>query len=146
MKSHTGTVYHSGGHPSMHPCSQQHHPPSIHGKPNFLLAIPSGNSQCHPQHLHWHPHRNAPPSHKPQVQRTLGQVGCLAQGIPGISKGTNMIVFIRQDNVSIDRRKDVTYGRVCINYHPKKADPNCTCLTVGGNRITYPRDWGYPHC
>jgi hypothetical protein len=44
----------------------------------------------------------------------------------------------------IGRRKDVTYGRMCINYHPEKADPNCTCLTVGSNCITYPRDCGNP--
>jgi hypothetical protein len=68
------------------------------------------------------------------------KLGCLSQGIPGISKGTNMIVFIGQDNVPIDRCKDVAYGHVCINYHPEKADPNRTCLTVSGNCITYPGD------
>jgi hypothetical protein len=72
------------------------------------------------------------------------KLGRLAQGITGISNGTNTIVFIRQDNVPIDQRKDIMYGRVCVNYHPEKADPNCTCLTVGGNRITYPRDCGTP--
>jgi hypothetical protein len=69
---------------------------------------------------------------------------CLAQGIPGISKDTNTIDFITQDDVPIDQCKDVTYGRVCVNYSPEKANPNCTCLTIGGNRITYPRDWGTP--
>jgi hypothetical protein len=72
------------------------------------------------------------------------ELGRLAQGIPGISNGTNTIVFIRQDNVPIDRRKDVTYGCVCVNYRPEKADPNCTRLTIGGNHITYPRDCGTP--
>jgi hypothetical protein len=33
---------------------------------------------------------------------------------------------------------------VCVNYHPEKADPNCTCVTIGGNRITYPKDCGTP--
>jgi hypothetical protein len=72
------------------------------------------------------------------------ELGHLAQGIPGISKGTNTIVFIGQDNVLINQRKDITYGRVCVNYHPEKADPNCTCLTVGSNCITYPRDCSAP--
>jgi hypothetical protein len=71
------------------------------------------------------------------------KLGCLAQGIPSISNGTNTIVF-RRDNIPINRPKDVTYGRMCVNYCPEKADPNCTCLTVGGNRITYPRDCGTP--
>ena len=72
------------------------------------------------------------------------ELGCLAQGIPGKSPVTNTIVFIGRDNVFIDRCKDITYGRVCINYQPKKADPNCTRLTVGGNSITYPGDCGTP--
>jgi hypothetical protein len=72
------------------------------------------------------------------------ELGRLAQGIPGKSKGTNTIVFIKRDDVPIDRRRDVTYGRVCVNYRPEKADPNRTRLTVGGNRITYPGDCGTP--
>jgi hypothetical protein len=72
------------------------------------------------------------------------ELGCLAQGIPGVSNGTNTIVFIRQDNVPINQRKDITYGRVCINCCPERADPNRTCLTIGGNCIIYPGDWGTP--
>jgi hypothetical protein len=72
------------------------------------------------------------------------ELGRLAQGIPGVSKGSNMIVFIGQDNVLINQCKDVRYGRVCVNFCPEKANPNCTCLTVSGNHITYPRDCGTP--
>jgi hypothetical protein len=72
------------------------------------------------------------------------KLGCLAQGIPGFSNGTNMIVFIRRNDVPIDQRKDVTYGCVCVNYPPEKADPNHTCLTDGSNHITYPGDCGIP--
>jgi hypothetical protein len=52
------------------------------------------------------------------------ELGHLAQGIPGVSKGTDTIAFIQRDQVPIDRIKDVTYGRVCINYCPEKDDPN----------------------
>ncbi len=72
------------------------------------------------------------------------ELGCLAQGIPGVSKGTNTIVFIGQDDIPINQRKDITYGGVCINYCPEKANPNCTRLTIGGNCITYPGDCGTP--
>jgi hypothetical protein len=51
------------------------------------------------------------------------ELGCLAQGIPGIGTGTNTIVFIRQEDIPIDQQKDVTYGRMCINYCPEKAIP-----------------------
>ncbi len=44
----------------------------------------------------------------------------------------------------MDLCKDITYKRVCHNYRPEKANPNCTCLTIGGNCITYPGDYGTP--
>jgi hypothetical protein len=68
----------------------------------------------------------------------------LAQGISGISKGTNTIILIGQDKIPNNRCKYVTYGRVCINYHPEKPNPNLACLTVGGNCITYTGDCGTP--
>ena len=43
-----------------------------------------------------------------------------------------------------ERWKDVTYGRVVVNYHPEKSDPYRTRLTVGGNLIVYPSDCGTP--
>jgi hypothetical protein len=72
------------------------------------------------------------------------KLGCLAQGIPGVSKGTNALILIGQDNILINQCKDITYGCMCINYCPEKADPNCTCLTVGSNCITYPGECGTP--
>ena len=44
----------------------------------------------------------------------------------------------------MDRLKNVTYGRICTNYHPKKADPNRSRLTVGGNRLNVPGDCRTP--
>jgi hypothetical protein len=52
------------------------------------------------------------------------ELGRLAQGIPGVSKGTDTIVFILQDEVPIDQIKDVMYGHVCVNYRLEKDDPN----------------------
>ncbi len=72
------------------------------------------------------------------------KLGCLAQGILGVSNGTNTIISIGRDDIPIDLCKDVTYRRMCVNYCPEKANPNCTHLTVGGNRITYPRYCGTP--
>ena len=40
--------------------------------------------------------------------------------------------------------KDITYGRVVVDYQPEKSDPYCTRLTVGGNLIVYPNDCGTP--
>jgi hypothetical protein len=72
------------------------------------------------------------------------ELGHLAQGIPGVSKGTDTIVFIARDEVPFARLKDVTYGHVCVNYHPKKDDPNCMRLTVGGNKVNFLGDCGTP--
>ncbi len=68
----------------------------------------------------------------------------LAQGIPGVSKGTNTIVFIARSEIPFARLKDVTYGCICVNYCPKKDDPNRMHLTVGGNRVNFPGDCGMP--
>ncbi len=51
------------------------------------------------------------------------ELGRLAQRIPGVSKGTDTIVFIQRDKVPIDQIKDITYGCVCINYCPERTTP-----------------------
>ena len=38
----------------------------------------------------------------------------------------------------------MTYGRIVVNYRPKKSDPNRVRLTVGGDRINYPGNCGTP--
>ena len=57
---------------------------------------------------------------------------------------TNTIVFITHDQISMDRLKNVTYGRICANYCPEKVDPNRSRLTIGGNRLNVPGDCGTP--
>ena len=47
-------------------------------------------------------------------------------------------VFRKYQDIPADRRKDVTYGRVVVNYRPQKEYLNRTRLTVGGDRIKYP--------
>ena len=71
------------------------------------------------------------------------EVGRLAQGLKTkdgkqIVEGTNTIFFINKDQVPQDRRRDVTYARICANYRPEKADPYRIRLTMGGDRINYP--------
>ena len=72
------------------------------------------------------------------------EVGRLAQGMPGRVEGTDTLFFIHQHEVPPDRRKDVTYDRICCNVQPEKDDPNRVRLTVGGNLINYPGDCGTP--
>ncbi len=40
------------------------------------------------------------------------KIGRLAQGMPGCNTGTNTIIFIRKDQVTTTRAKDVTYGLI----------------------------------
>jgi hypothetical protein len=68
----------------------------------------------------------------------------LAQGMPRVSKGTNTIVFIRRKDIPHYRKHDITYRRVYVNYCPEKEDPNRTRVTVGGNLLHYPGDYGIP--
>ena len=52
------------------------------------------------------------------------EVVCLAQGLPGIVKGTDTLNFIFKHEIPSDRFKDVTYARIVCNYRPEKKDPN----------------------
>ena len=52
------------------------------------------------------------------------EVGCLAQGFPGIVEGTETINFIFKNETPADRFKDVTYAHIVCNYRPEKKDPN----------------------
>ncbi len=73
------------------------------------------------------------------------KIGRLAQGIPGRVKGTNTFFFIEQNQIPTDRRKDVTYARICCNVRPEKTnEPNRCRITVGGDRINYPHEVATP--
>jgi hypothetical protein len=68
----------------------------------------------------------------------------LAQGIPGVSKGTDTIIFIQCEDISNKCKHEVMYAQVCVNYLLEKEDPNCTRVTLGGNLLHYPGDCGTP--
>ena len=59
-------------------------------------------------------------------------------------EGTNTIFFVKYDEIPKDRIKDVTYGRIVVDYRPQKSEPHRTRLTVGGNLIKYPGDVSTP--
>jgi hypothetical protein len=66
----------------------------------------------------------------------------LAQGQEGVVDGTDALDFIHPDDVPTERRKDITYARICADYRPEKSDPNRIRITVGGNLVNYPGDVG----
>jgi hypothetical protein len=73
------------------------------------------------------------------------EFGRLAQGVGGrIKNPTNIIRFIREDEIPKERRKDVTYGSFVCTVRPEKAKPNRTRFTVGGNKINYPGEAATP--
>ncbi len=51
------------------------------------------------------------------------ELGCLAQGMPGVSKGTKTIVIIRCKYIPHNCKRNVTYTRVCVNYPLEKRTP-----------------------
>ncbi len=70
---------------------------------------------------------------------SANQFGRLANGVGGcIENPTNTIQFIHQHEVPKERMKDIAYGQFVCTVQPKKAEPNCTRFTVGGDRINYP--------
>jgi hypothetical protein len=46
--------------------------------------------------------------------------------------------FIYQHKVPKEQKQNVTYGQFVCTVGPKKAEPNQTQFTVGGDRINYP--------
>ena len=78
------------------------------------------------------------------VRSFANELGRLAQGVGGRETGTNTTFFIRHDQIPPDRCKDVTYGRICVDYRPQKKEPERTRLTVGGNLIDFPGDVSTP--
>jgi hypothetical protein len=72
------------------------------------------------------------------TQSFANELGRLAQGIGDRVQGTNTMFLIRHDQVPLDRRKDVTYGRIVVDIRPQKAKKERTRLTIGGDRINYP--------
>ena len=67
------------------------------------------------------------------------EIGRLAQGRKSTGlKGTNTFRFLPFSEIPTDRRKDITYARIVVDYRPQKAEPHRTRITVGGDRINYP--------
>jgi hypothetical protein len=72
------------------------------------------------------------------------EIGRLAQGLPGIVKGTDTLDFVFKNDVPKNRLKDCTYTRIVCNIRPEKKDTFRCRITVGGNLINYPGDCGTP--
>ena len=57
------------------------------------------------------------PTHKDTWTRSFAnELGRLAQGVAQREKGTNTTLFRSYAQISTDRRKDVTYGRIVVDY------------------------------
>ena len=65
------------------------------------------------------------------------EIGRLAQGNKNV-KGTDTMFFIEYNDIPFDRRKDITYARIVVDYRPQKTEKERTRITVGGNLINYP--------
>ena len=70
------------------------------------------------------------------------EFGSLADGDNIIgAKGTySLFVLTHQEIREIPTDRIVTIGRLMVDYHPQKYDPNRFQLTAGGNLISYPGD------
>ena len=68
----------------------------------------------------------------------------LAQGIGDNIKGTNTIFFRTKQNVTFERRRDITHVQIVCDYREGKEDRNRARLVVGGEKIKSPIDCGTP--
>jgi hypothetical protein len=58
--------------------------------------------------------------------------------------GTNTFFCINYHDILAHKRKKICHTMVVCEVRPEKDDPNCTRITIGGNRIFYPGDVGTP--
>jgi hypothetical protein len=67
------------------------------------------------------------------------ELHCHVQRKEGVTAGTNTIFYLTHDEIRcIPKDCTVTYARIVINHYPHKDNPNCVCITIGGNLINYP--------
>ena len=52
--------------------------------------------------------------------------------------------FIPYKMIPKNRQNKITYGRIVVDFHPKKQEPHQTRLAVGGNLIQYDGDLSTP--
>ena len=71
------------------------------------------------------------------LRSASNESGCLAQGLPDNRvEPPNTIFFIPFSKVP--KHKRPTYAHFVCSYRPQKAEPYCTCITIGSNLIDYP--------
>jgi hypothetical protein len=77
------------------------------------------------------------------------ELGRLCQGIssgptPNSQRvaGTDTLCLIDYNNIPLHKRKEICHTMVVCKVFPEKDDPDCTRITIGGNRICYPGNVG----
>ncbi len=75
---------------------------------------------------------------------SANEFGLLAQGVGTRILGTDTIFFITKQDIPVDQRRDVTYGKFVCEYKPNKEEKECTRFTVGGDKINYPGNCSTP--
>jgi hypothetical protein len=56
--------------------------------------------------------------------------------------GTNTFFLVDYQDISSHKRKEICHTTVICNVCPEKDDPDCTRITIVGNRICYPGNVG----
>ena len=58
------------------------------------------------------------------------------------TKGTDTFCIIQFKNIPRDRHKSITFTKVVCKFLPEKEYPDCTRITIMGNRVVYAGDAG----
>jgi hypothetical protein len=61
-------------------------------------------------------------------------------------KGTNAMFVMNHEEIKnvLKAGKTFTYTNPVVDHRPQKADPNCICITAGGNLIQYDCELSVP--
>ena len=58
--------------------------------------------------------------------------------MPDLVKSINTMFFMEKTDVPINRWRDITYGKVVVDYIPEKRNTYRTIINVDGGRVNYP--------
>ena len=97
--------------------------------------------------LRTHPNYSATwnTSYSNEMDHLCQGIGRNAEGTGQHVKGTDTFFIVYYDDIPSKKCKDITYTSVVCEVRPKKDNPNCTRITIGGNHICYPDNVGTPN-
>ena len=112
----------------------------------WALSVLDSSTGQYLKHQQLRRHPKLGPIRDTPYNNELGRL-CQAVGKGQTSTGqctkvTNTFNIICFKNIPCNRRKGINFTKAVCKFRPEKEDPNCTRITIMGNRVVYAGDAG----